>query len=121
MLCKLLSDLLPYIFFYMQVSLIDTKSCTLLSFKGYFSGFSSSITSLRFEKSVFPGSGKSVLFVAARDASVIAIDGDTGHCLSPSIVKPKQPSTAIFMHVLEGISERKNSNYLQLGISFSKL
>lgn len=94
-----------------SVSLIDTKSCTLLSFKGYFSGFSSSITSLRFEKSVFPGSGKSVLFVAARDASVIAIDGDTGHCLSPSIVKPKQPSTAIFMHVLEpSIDTRGGSN-----------
>lgn len=50
---------------------------------------------------MFPGSGKSVLFVAARDASVVAINGDTGHCFSPSIVKPKQPSTAIFMHVLE--------------------
>lgn len=84
-----------------SVSLIDTKSCTLLSFKGYFSGFSPSVTSLRFGKSVYPGSGKSVLFVAARDASVVAIDGDTGHCFSPSIVKPKQPSTAIFMHVLE--------------------
>ena len=50
---------------------------------------------------MYPGSGKSVLFVAARDASVVAIDGDTGHCFSPSIVKSKQPSTAIFMHVLE--------------------
>lgn len=97
-----------------SVSLIDTKSCTLISFKGCFSGFSSSVTSLRFGNSVFPGSGKSVLFVAARDASLIAIDGDTGHSLSPSIVKPKQPSTAIFMHVLEP------SIYIRVGSSDEK-
>eukprot|EP01018_Ginkgo_biloba_P016356 Gb_40665 [translate_table: standard] len=81
------------------VSLIDLKSCTTLSVRRYFNGFSSSINSLQFERS-FPGSKRAVLFVAARDASVVALNGDSGDSLSPFILRPKKPSTAIFMHVL---------------------
>ncbi|XP_057822852.2 uncharacterized protein LOC131035216 isoform X2 [Cryptomeria japonica] len=92
------------------VSVIDTKSCTVLSHKSYFSGSSPSICALQFENCILHSSTTLILFVAARDASVIALNGETGDCLTSSILRPKNPSTAIFMHVLEPDINHANGN-----------
>ncbi|XP_019172350.1 PREDICTED: uncharacterized protein LOC109167711 [Ipomoea nil] len=51
---------------------------------------------------------KNVLVVATRDSSVLALDGETGNILSPSIVHPTKTSRALFMQII-GAQEKSSS------------
>lgn len=88
----------PY--FSAQVSLIDIEGPTLLYEKHFASEICTGIISLEFQTCSLHGFEKNVIAVATKDSSVLAIDCDTGNTLSTSIVHPKKPSRALFMHVL---------------------
>lgn len=86
--------------FSIQVSVIDIEGPTLLYQKHFASELCTGIISLQFQTCNLHGFEKNVIAVATKDSSVLAIDSDTGNTLSTSIVHPKKPSRALFMHVL---------------------
>nr|GLL19079.1 uncharacterized protein LOC109167711 [Ipomoea trifida] len=58
---------------------------------------------------------KKVLVVATRDSSVLALDGETGNILSPSIVHPTKPSRALFMQIIDcKDTDKRNSDASRL-------
>lgn len=79
---------------------------TILSQRRFTSELYTGIISLQFENYSLHGSDKNLLFVALKDSSVLALEGDTGNALSSSMVRSKKPSKALFMQILG------NHNYL---------
>eukprot|EP00252_Welwitschia_mirabilis_P016132 TRINITY_DN3564_c1_g2_i1.p1 TRINITY_DN3564_c1_g2~~TRINITY_DN3564_c1_g2_i1.p1 ORF type:complete len:1052 (-),score=221.66 TRINITY_DN3564_c1_g2_i1:564-3719(-) len=82
-----------------SVAVINAKTCTLLFNFCFFASSSSSIVSLQFRNLLTTGSMKLVLFAAAKDASVIAINPITGESFSSFVQRPKHQATSIFMHI----------------------
>lgn len=67
------------------------------------------IISSQFDTCSLHGFEKNVIVLATRDSSVLALDGETGNVLSPSMVHPKKPSRALFMQII--------GNFLVLEVS----
>ncbi|KAL4186448.1 hypothetical protein AMTRI_Chr09g33920 [Amborella trichopoda] len=82
------------------VSLIDMEGPTLLSQKCFSSESSTSILALQMRKYDLCGSQKEVLFVALEDASIFALDSDTGGVLSVNGIRPSKPTRAVYMSIL---------------------
>ncbi|XP_059623340.1 uncharacterized protein LOC132266480 [Cornus florida] len=102
------------------VSLIDVEGPSLLYQKHIASELCTGVISLKFETCSFHGFEKSVLVVATKDSSVLALEIDTGNTLSSSMVHPKKPSRALFMQILDGQdASGRGSNKLD-GLDSSK-
>lgn len=86
--------------FYLQVSLIDMESPSLLYQKLIESELSTGVISVWFESCILHGFEKNILAVATKDSSILALDSDTGNTLSTSMIHPKKPSKALFMQIL---------------------
>ncbi|KAI5683958.1 hypothetical protein M9H77_05186 [Catharanthus roseus] len=86
------------------VSLFDLEGPTLLYERQFTSELSSGIISLQFEACSFHGFDKNALVVATKDSSVMALEIETGNTISANPIRPKKPSRALFMHILEGQS-----------------
>lgn len=84
------------------VSLFDLERSTLLYERHFTSELSSGIISLQFKTCNFHGFDKNALVVASKDSSVIALEIETGNTISANPIRPKIPSRALFMHILEG-------------------
>lgn len=82
------------------------EKLTILSQRRFTSELYTGIISLQFESYTLHGPDKNLLFVALKDSSVLALEGDTGSALSSSMVRSNKPSRALFMQILG------NHNYL---------
>lgn len=60
----------------------------------------SGIISLKFGNCVQNGLEKEILLVGMEDSSVFALEEDTGHALSASPIRTKNPSKALLMCIL---------------------
>ncbi|XAR58059.1 hypothetical protein NMG60_11026416 [Bertholletia excelsa] len=84
------------------VSLIDIEGPTILYQKHIASELCTGVISLQFDSCSFHGFEKNVLVVASKDSSVLAIERDTGNTIADGLVRPKKPSRALFMQILDG-------------------
>ncbi|KAE8010739.1 hypothetical protein FH972_007078 [Carpinus fangiana] len=84
------------------VSVIDMEGPTLLYQNHIASEIRTGVISLQFQTRSLHGFEKNVLVVATMDSSVLALDSDTGITLSTNRVRPKKPSKALFMEILDG-------------------
>ncbi|XP_019172348.1 PREDICTED: uncharacterized protein LOC109167710 isoform X1 [Ipomoea nil] len=89
------------------VSLIDIESLSVLYERHVATELCTGIISSQFETCSLHGFEKNVLVVATRDSSVLALEGETGNILSPSMVHPKKPSRALFMQII-GVQENSS-------------
>nr|GLL19078.1 uncharacterized protein LOC109167710 isoform X1 [Ipomoea trifida] len=89
------------------VSLIDIESLSVLYERHIATELCTGIISSQFETCSLHGFEKNVLVLATRDSSVLALEGETGNILSPSMVHPKQPSRALFMQII-GVQENSS-------------
>ncbi|XP_052190065.1 uncharacterized protein LOC127799878 isoform X2 [Diospyros lotus] len=102
------------------VSLIDMEGPTLLYQRHITSELCTGIISLQFETCNFHGFEKNVLVVATKDSSVFALERDTGNTLGSGLIRPKKPSRAFLMQILDGQDTAvRESNKLE-GIDPSK-
>ncbi|KAF8405551.1 hypothetical protein HHK36_010458 [Tetracentron sinense] len=102
------------------VVLIDMEGPTVLFQKHMTSELCNSIICLQFETCSFHGFEKNILLVVTKDSSVLALESDTGNTLSTSMVRPKKPSRALFMQILDGqVTSIKGSN-ISDGLNSSK-
>ncbi|XVF16029.1 hypothetical protein REPUB_Repub09cG0206400 [Reevesia pubescens] len=83
------------------VSLVDTKGPTVIFQSHIASDICLGIISMQFKTCSLQNFEKNVLVVATKDSSVLAFDCDTGNMLSTSMVRPKKPSRALFMQILD--------------------
>ncbi|XP_059438419.1 uncharacterized protein LOC132171187 [Corylus avellana] len=84
------------------VSVIDMEGPTLLYQNHIASEIRTGVISLQFQACSLHGFEKNVLVVATMDSSVLALDSDTGNILGTNRVRPKKPSKALFMQILDG-------------------
>ncbi|XP_022740862.1 uncharacterized protein LOC111292647 isoform X2 [Durio zibethinus] len=84
-----------------DVSLVDTEGPNIIFQSHIASDICLGIISTHFKTCSLQNFEKNVLVVATKDSSVLAFDSDTGNMLSTSIVRPKKPSRALFMQVLD--------------------
>ncbi|GLT54912.1 hypothetical protein SLA2020_280700 [Shorea laevis] len=84
------------------VSVIDMEGPTLLYQNHIASEIRTGVISLQFQTCRLHGFEKNVLVVATMDSSVLALDSDTGNTLNTNRVRPKKPSKALFMQILDG-------------------
>nr|GMC57331.1 Guanine nucleotide-binding protein, beta subunit [Ipomoea batatas]GMC63937.1 Guanine nucleotide-binding protein, beta subunit [Ipomoea batatas] len=89
------------------VSLIDIESLSILYERHIATELCTGIISSQFETCSLHGFEKNVLVLATRDSSVLALEGETGNILSPSMVHPKKPSRALFMQII-GVQENSS-------------
>ncbi|KAG9442957.1 hypothetical protein H6P81_018811 [Aristolochia fimbriata] len=82
-----------------SVSIIDVKGPTILSQRHFSSELYTG--AIQFEHCSSSGSQQSILLVALKDSSVLALDGDTGNPLSTCGVRCKKPAKALFMALLD--------------------
>nr|GMC65920.1 uncharacterized protein LOC109167710 isoform X1 [Ipomoea batatas] len=91
------------------VSLIDIESLSVLYERHIATELCTGIISSQFETCSLHGFEKNVIVLATRDSSVLALEGETGNILSPSMVHPKKPSRALFMQIIEENSSKGSS------------
>ncbi|KAD7479141.1 hypothetical protein E3N88_02277 [Mikania micrantha] len=96
------------------VSLIDVAGPTLLYERHIASELSTAVISLQFGMCSLHGFEKRVLAVATKDSSAWALDSETGNILNTAAVRPKKPSKALLMQLLDehgtsGVSSGGNS------------
>ncbi|KAG4212614.1 hypothetical protein ERO13_A02G177700v2 [Gossypium hirsutum] len=84
-----------------DVSLVDTEGLNIIFQSHIASDISPGIISMQFKTCSLQNFEKNVLVVATKDSSVLAFDSDSGNMLSASMVQPKKPSRALFMHILD--------------------
>ncbi|XVF18147.1 hypothetical protein REPUB_Repub10bG0187200 [Reevesia pubescens] len=84
-----------------DVSLVDTEGPTIIFQSHIASDICLGIISMQFKTCSLQNFEKNVLVVATKDSSVLAFDTDTGNMLSTSMVRPKKPSRALFMQILD--------------------
>ncbi|KAI6671602.1 hypothetical protein NL676_006487 [Syzygium grande] len=84
-----------------NVALIDVEGPHVQFTKQISSDISTGIISLQLGTCTLHGFQKNILVMSTRDSSVVALDSDTGTILSNSMVRPKKPSRALFLEILE--------------------
>ncbi|XWS42234.1 hypothetical protein CRYUN_Cryun17cG0150600 [Craigia yunnanensis] len=84
-----------------DLSLVDTEGPNIIFQSHIASDFCLGIISTQFKTCSLQNFEKNVLVVATKDSSVLAFDSDTGNMLSASMVRPKKPSRALFMQILD--------------------
>ncbi|KAB2094907.1 hypothetical protein ES319_A02G191900v1 [Gossypium barbadense] len=84
-----------------DVSLVDSGGLNIIFQSHIASDISPGIISMQFKTCSLQNFEKNVLVVATKDSSVLAFDSDSGNMLSASMVQPKKPSRALFMHILD--------------------
>ncbi|KAL3525173.1 hypothetical protein ACH5RR_013545 [Cinchona calisaya] len=94
------------------VSLINIEGPTLLYERHFASELSAGVISLQFETCSFHGFEKSVLVAATKDSSVMALETETGNMPNTTAIRPKKPSRALFMQILDGEVSGRGSNTL---------
>ncbi|XP_077231077.1 transducin/WD40 repeat-like superfamily protein isoform X2 [Tasmannia lanceolata] len=102
------------------VSIIDMEGLIILSQKRFSSELYTGIISLQFENYRLHGSEKNVLFVALKDSSVLALEGDTGNMLSSNMVCCKKPTKALLMQILDGQDISAHKSYVSDATDLSK-
>ncbi|WOG97284.1 hypothetical protein DCAR_0416624 [Daucus carota subsp. sativus] len=84
------------------VSVIDLEGPSLLYEKHIASELSTDVISLQFATCSLHGFEKNILAVATNDSSILALESDSGKALSSGNIRPKKPSRALFMQILDG-------------------
>ncbi|XVF62302.1 hypothetical protein PTKIN_Ptkin08bG0206500 [Pterospermum kingtungense] len=84
-----------------DVSLVDTEGPNIIFQSHIASDICLGIISMQFKTCSLQNFEKNVLVVATKDSSVVAFDTDTGNMMSTSMVRPKKPSRALFMQILD--------------------
>lgn len=83
------------------VTLVDIEGPKVLYEKHFTSELSTGIVSVQFETCSIHGFEKNVAIIATRDSSVTALEAETGNTLSATPIRPKKPSRALFMRILD--------------------
>ncbi|GLT82525.1 hypothetical protein SLE2022_008890 [Rubroshorea leprosula] len=102
------------------VSVVDIEGPNLLYERHVASEICTGITSLQFKTCNLLNFEKNLLVVATKDSSVLAFDSDTGNMLSTSVVRPKKPSKALFMQILDGQDTLVRGSNMSTGVDISK-
>ncbi|XP_007046503.2 PREDICTED: uncharacterized protein LOC18610648 isoform X2 [Theobroma cacao] len=84
-----------------DVSVFDMDGPSIIFQSHIASDICLGIISMQFKTCTMQNFEKNVLVVATKDSSVLAFDSDTGNMLSASMVRPKKPSRALFMQILD--------------------
>ncbi|OMO83377.1 hypothetical protein COLO4_22550 [Corchorus olitorius] len=84
-----------------DVSLVDMEGPSVIFQSHIASDICPGIISLQFKTCSLQNFEKNVLVAAMKDSSVWAFDSNTGNMLTTSMVRPKKPSRALFMQILD--------------------
>ncbi|RDY02840.1 Syntaxin-binding protein 5, partial [Mucuna pruriens] len=103
-----------------HVSVFNIDGPTLLYQKHIASEISAGIVSLQFLTCSLHGFEKNILAVGAKDSSVLALDKETGNTLGTGTIRPKKPSKALFMQVLDGQRELVTGSITKDGLDLSE-
>ncbi|XP_027078958.1 uncharacterized protein [Coffea arabica] len=85
------------------VCLINLEGPTLLYERHFASELSTGIISLQSVTCSLHGFEKNVLVAATKDSSVVALETESGNTLNTNMIRPKKPSRALYMQILDGL------------------